>query len=236
VKEKKPFSPTLGQSLVDDDGFPNSLEQGLRAVKFAKGRRLENRFPYRKSGLEPVVLRRVDRYIKVFDANGGELGVLRPTQRYVLDKGLSRVQWLSKQVNLFELRGYLKVRVASGGLLAILPPVIESVPDGEREIPERGEFLVCDGNHRIVQRCWLEEKPVCAVLAWNPAQPYYAYPFSAREWHITAENRLLTAPDLFSKYAPRRFPGDREVDSYRAYFRDFSIGFKNIGGQGGREL
>ena len=117
-----------------------------------------------------------------------------------------------------------------------MPSKSESIPEMERENPDRPEFLVADGNHRIVQRCWIDGQAIAAVLIEKASQPYYAYPFAAREWWLTAENRLVVPPDLYSKYAPRRYPGDPGKDSYRTWFRDFNSGFKNVGGQGGHAL
>lgn len=55
---------------------------------------------------------------------------------------------------------------------------------------------------------------------------------------------MESTPELPSKYLVRRVPdeareslieqGKRSRDYYRRYFRDFSTGFGNIGGQGGR--
>jgi hypothetical protein len=242
VVGSRPFSESPDKTGFDDDGFPLSLESGLRSVRFYSGKPLADEFAYQENEqrFESVVLRRNDRhdrYIRVFDSDNSELGVLRPTQRYVLKKGLARVLWLANVLEqIFDLNGYLKVRLPGGNLMSILPPVIETVADDDRELPDRNEFLVCDGNHRIVQRCWNENLSVRAVLVRKTKHKYYAYPFSAREWNITAENQWLTAPDLYSKYAPRAYPGDSGRDSYRTYFRDFNTGFKNIGGQGGRAL
>lgn len=239
VVNSRPFSESTDTKGFDDDGFPNSLETGLRSVKFNRGKSLAGDFAYQADGqtFESVVLRRIDRHIRVFDGQDAELGVLRPTQRYVIKKGMERVRRVAQALGqILDLNGYLKVRLPGGTLMSILPPVIETVADDDRELPDRNEFLVCDGNHRIVQHCWSDQRPVRAVLVRKTKHPYYAYPFSAREWHITAENQLLTAPDLSSKYAPRAYPGDPARDSYRTYFRDFNTGFKNVGGQGGRAL
>ena len=125
--------------------------------------------------------------------------------------------------------------------IAHLPPLIEPIPKHERESPGREEFLVCDGNHRIIQLCWKASSPgessvdLRAVLIRNPSHPYYAFPYSANEWHIPAEEHILESPpDLYSKYVPRRYPADDSRESYQAYYRDFNQGFKNVGGQGGR--
>ena len=244
VLASRPFQHAADQPELDQDGFPYSLERGMLSVKLQRDKALANEFAYLNPedgpGFERVVLRRADRYIRVIrvaDAMEVDIGVLRPTQRYVLKKGLDRARWLAQEVNqLLDLEGYLKVRLPGGSLMAILPPVIEAVADDDRELPDRGEFLVCDGNHRIVQHCWFGHRDVRAVLARKPNHPYYAFPFSAREWNITAENQVLTAPDLYSKYAPRPYDKDPKRESYRTYFRDFNTGFKNVGGQGGRAL
>ena len=236
VLSERPFEQPTGVPARDADDFPNSLCQGLREVQFEKSGQLKGIFPYAKADLLPVVLQRDGDYIKVLSKDEKDLGVLRPTQRYVLKKGLERVRWLSGEIErIYRLEGYMKVQLRGGSLLAVLPPVIEAILEEDRELPGRGEFLVCDGNHRIVQHCWTEGKPTNAVLAKTDF-PYYAHPFGSREWRFTAENEQVIAPDLYSKYAPRRFPGNPRRDSYRTYFRDFNTGFKNIGGQGGRAI
>lgn len=113
----------------------------------------------------------------------------------------------------------------------------------EREDPQANEeFIVCDGNHRVVQYLWNGGKGarLHCVLVRGPAEPYYAHPFSTRDWNVTATNVLHYPPDLYGKYTPRRFePGAPSEDPanplwYRRYYRDFSSAFIDVGDQGGQ--
>jgi hypothetical protein len=190
------------------------------------------------------------------DAENGLLGVLRPAQRYVLESGLERAGW----VNAFlakncgdDLWGFLRATFGGAGdPVALTPPVIEQVHSGDWDSDDdsRLEFLVCDGNHRVVHKVWKGGDVAAAIAVVSPPrQPYYARPFSPYEWDITADNRLTVSPDPRFRYAPRPVDPDQlEITSearkelkaspkellYRRYYRDLSIGFGPIGGQGGR--
>lgn len=183
------------------------------------------------------------------------LGVLRPAQRYVLESGLERAEWVNSflETELEDPWGFL--RATFGGLgdpIALTPPIIERVhpDDVDSDDESRHEFLVCDGNHRVVQKVW-EGRSVAAAIAVvaPPRNPYYARPFSPYEWDVTADNRLPVTPQPRFRHAPRRvdpvelglseedlkilrrFPPDQW---YRRYFRDLTCGFGPMGGQGGR--
>jgi hypothetical protein len=112
------------------------------------------------------------------------------------------------------------------------------------------EFVVCDGNHRIVQKVWNGREVAAAIgVLGQPRQPYYARPFSPFEWDITAENVLSVTPDARFRYAPRRVDLNKleladealqelrampAASLYRRYYRDLKSGFGPVGGQGGR--
>jgi len=192
------------------------------------------------------------------DAEHGLLGVLRPAQRYVLDSGLERARWvndfLAKECGS-DPWGFLRATFGGAGEpIALTPPIIEQVhrDDWDSDDDTRLEFVVCDGNHRVVQKVWNSEgRSVAAAVAVvaEPRQPYYARSFSPYEWDITADNILNVTPEACFRHAPRRvdleklelteeqrvklerIPRDQR---YRRYFRDLSRGFGLMGGQGGR--
>jgi hypothetical protein len=190
------------------------------------------------------------------DAENGLLGVLRPAQRYVLESGLERAGWVNKFLAdncSDDPWGFLRATFGGAGdPVALTPPVIEQVhwDDWDSDDDSRIEFVVCDGNHRVVAKVWTGREVTAAIgVVGPPRQPYYARPFSPYEWDITAENRLTVSPDPRFRHAPRRVDPDklgitgealREVKTmprelrYRRYYRDLSTGFGPIGGQGGR--
>ncbi|HUZ26306.1 MAG TPA: hypothetical protein VMV07_21335 [Streptosporangiaceae bacterium] len=190
------------------------------------------------------------------DTGNGLLGVLRPAQRYVLEAGLERAGW----VNDFLAQhcgddpwGFLRATFGGAGdPVALTPPVIEQVhpDDWDSDDDSMLEFVVCDGNHRIIRKVWNggDVAPAIAVVS-PPRQPYYARPFSPYEWDITAGNRLTVSPDPRFRYAPRPVDPDKleitpeareelrskpEESLFRRYYRDISTGFGPVGGQGGR--
>ena len=186
--------------------------------------------------------------------DSGLLGVLRPAQRYVLQAGLERAGW----VNDFMAEkcgddpwGFLRATYGGAGEpLALTPPIIERVhlDDWDSDDESMLEFVVCDGNHRVVRKVWNGRDVAAAVgVVSPPRQPYYVRPFSPYEWDITATNVLLVTPDPRFAYAPRHVDLEqlsaearRELSSkprdllYRRYYRDLSLGFGPMGGQGGR--
>jgi hypothetical protein len=180
------------------------------------------------------------------------LGVLRPVQRYVLRPGLDRAKEITEGVldGMTDKWGFVRIR--KGGApepVSVTPPILEQLhpEDWEDDRGER-EYIVCDGNHRVVQRVWLEERSMPAVaIVGTPREPYYARPFSRFEWDYTATNVQEIAPDTISKYSPRRVDlGKLDKASqatlakterryhYRRYFRDLTTGFGYMGGQGGQ--
>jgi len=192
------------------------------------------------------------------DAAHGLLGVLRPAQRYVIRGGMER----AKLVNEFmadkcstDLWGFL--RATYGGFdepITLMPPVVERVQwqDCDSDDDSALEFVVCDGNHRVVQKVWNCGEVGAAIgVISEPKQPYYARPFSPNEWDITAGNLLSVSPDPLFKYAPQPVEADKlseearreyeeknipDAELFRRYYRDLSRGFGNIGGQGGRYM
>jgi 3',5'-cyclic AMP phosphodiesterase CpdA len=253
----------------DADGFPNSLKFGLGEMKLGKGPLQKHYAYARTGNSGKDICRISSVYLKNIELTKGKpqilvhecvgrsvgkrLGFLRPTQRYALRQGLDRAKLLAAEIRRADLKddngnvldpldfeGYLKLKLPGGMSIAHLPPVIETIQEAERENSQgEEEFLVCDGNHRIIQHCLRSDDPgtrVRAVLIRDPPYPYYAFPFSAKEWWVTAKNVVSFPPDLYSKYAPRQYSDEDDPLSYRAYFREFGgeNGFINIGGQGGR--
>ncbi len=198
------------------------------------------------------------------EADSKALGYLRPVQRYVLRAGLER----AREVNDFTARmlgddpwGFL--RASWGGFaepVALTPPIVEQLHPADSEFDDElgddevsrktGEFVLCDGNHRVVQRVWNDGEVAAAVaVLGDPVQPYYARAFSAYEWDITAGTELFTTPEAAFKHAARRVdPNSPTITAearqwlarlpagqlYRRYYRDLSFGFGAMGGQGGR--
>jgi hypothetical protein len=242
-----------------------SLEEGLRRVRLNPGMDLRDERPYRDSDIELVEIRKVEldgqprllAYRREPGRDGEALGVVRPVQRYVLRKGLERVERLEAALGRYEtglslarIDGFVRLTLkGSSEPLCCLPPILEEVVDTPNEswslTQGIAELLVCDGNHRIVHFCWTRNESVWAVLLRRPSRPYYAHPFSQAEWDVTSRNEMPDPPDLYSKYHPRRVPDEEfdvaktsgfvpHRDRYRRYFRDFSTAFGFIGGQGGR--
>jgi hypothetical protein len=252
----------------------------LRKVKLTQ-HDLNGTIAYPDADVRPVILLRIDKVwhdaddaprrgaIFVFDASDRvmrerdelereePIGMLRPVQRYVLRSGLDRIQAIARDVldaeSDLDPWGYLRiVKGASPRSAALTPPIIEQlhVADWESDAG-RHEFIVCDGNHRVVLNAWINGAPTAAVaIVSQPAAPYYARPFGRLEWDCTAGNELFASPDQASKYAVRavdlehdptlsqeskellaRVPEERR---YRRYFRDLETGFGYMGGQGGR--
>ena len=180
-------------------------------------------------------------------ASAPPIGGPRPAQRYVLRPGIDR----AREVNAFLEKhspdpwGFVRVVYDGAGKpVSLTPPIVEQVGTGDVDGSYEGiEFLVCDGNHRIVERVWRGTEgsvlPAVGVLG-QPLHPYYARPFSPYEWDVTSDNDLTITPPTRFRYAPRRIPENafKELhgreDAFRVYFRDFNKGFGFVGGQGGR--
>jgi hypothetical protein len=272
--------PFEGTGRARDPEVPaTSTVDALELVRFAERSDLAQQRAYAGAKFERAFLRREEvpvgagarSAILVYDAIVDEKsgrwvarseprGVLRPVQRYVLKSGIERAEEINRVV-LSRLAaegdewGFLRVR--KGGApqaISATPPIIEQVTGGDLEgcADDLTEFLVCDGNHRIVQRVWEggegEEQMAAVAVVGELAQPYYARPFGRFEWEATAGNELSVTPDLASKYLARKVDWDEDLDDagrealagiakpqlYRRYFRELDSGFGYMGGQGGR--
>jgi hypothetical protein len=265
-----PFERKAGPAL-DEIGRGCSTTDALRLVKYEQSFDLRDEFAYGDElQIKRVVLARseepdrlgrhvievypADNHTQVQKPEGAPLGVLRPIQRYVLQAGLERAKKINRAILGAAGQdpwGFTRVKLpASFEGFAVTPPIVEELSSNQQEGDQK-EFIVCDGNHRIVQRVWLEKKPLQAVaICGQPRHPFYAKPFSQFEWHVTAENKPLIPPDTASKYAVYN-PSDKELsgltpeakkilekrpekERYRRYFRDLTTGFGYMGGQGGR--
>jgi hypothetical protein len=273
VECRYPFEGVTGTPNASDpeeqDVHGSSTVAALSKVRFTSEFDLGEELAYEGARFKRVWLERRPmperagrEAIFVFAANPDErtfgedadprqpLGVLRPVQRYVLTAGLQRVQELdyALRVALGESGdpwGFVRVR--KGGApkrVSVTPPIIEQLHLHDADPKSTGtDFVVCDGNHRIVELAWKGKRPVAAVAVVGELnRPYYAHPFGALEWNVTAANELVVSPDASFKYSPRevedvavrsRFPG-REKLLFRRYFRDLETGFGYVGGQGGK--
>jgi hypothetical protein len=180
------------------------------------------------------------------------LGLLCPVQRYSYIEGIKRAAAIARDI-LPKWReppsdpwGYLRIRKGNAGKeVAMTPPIIEEVLPSERSTSEP-EFLICDGNHRVLYNVWMARNPrpfPVVLIRGQIPEPYYAHPFGRYEWNVPYDNCVAISPsDTSSKYRARAV--DRSTvrpdlaersDLYRRYFRDFNTGFGDIGGQGGIE-
>jgi hypothetical protein len=267
-----PSSGRTDRPSLDDD-YADSTVQALRRVRFESSFDLAKHPAYAEALVERVFLRRSAPdargrvMIEVFSADPSkpidqqgaakQLGILRPVQRYVLGLGLKRAQQINSQIfeALKDPWGFARVSIpGSIREFSVTPPIIEELPPTECEGDgDLKEFILVDGNHRVVQRVWEENRTIQAVaICGTLPQPFYARPFSKYEWEITSKNVLVTPPDTASKYAARQLDaaalsdldetarqilGSRPAhDSYRRYFRDLTTGFGYLGGQGGRPV
>lgn len=268
--EQRPFGDgDAGRPVTGSNpgNAPESLVSGLDDVLTGS----ESCHIYRGQGIRMGRLRldtecahgRIGIGVYFVDSEGGEVraGRLRPVQRYVLSQGLRRAEDLRRSVNallggmggtkggvadianlgMTSEAGYLRVTVPGGQVVSVLPLVVERIAVADQE-GETAEFVLCDGNHRLVQYLMVDkcESVGCAVVEGEPKQPYYAWPYSRLDWNIVFQNQLEATPDVYSKYTPRypdrATPSDikNAPESYRQFFRDFSTGFLDIGTQGGR--
>lgn len=235
-----------------EDGVASSLVHGLDRVTMAK----DGEGIYRGKEIcagKLKMVREGNRIgINVHRESGELLGHLRPVQRYVLDYGLERAKELRKNVSdkfgkdVIDLGrcnelGYLRLSLAGGRDISVLPLIVEQIASEDQE-GGTPEFILCDGNHRLVQHLLIDgcDSLGCAIVLGEPVQPYYAWPYSRLDWGIVMQNQLASTPDMYSKYTPR-YPWDwtqeqirQAPESYRLLFRDLSTGFGDVGAQGGR--
>lgn len=89
--------------------------------------------------------------------------------------------------------------------ISITPPIVESLhPLDWGEGFGESDFIICDGNHRLVRRAWDEGVPTPAVaVAGRLPQPYYARPLDRFAWEETAATKLDATPGLSLKYRAR---------------------------------
>lgn len=258
----------------DDDRPPaRSTVDALALVRFSDAYDLGDRLAYADAEFKRVWLVRMPypehehrNGIFLFEAtDDGQppqapdarhaLGMLRPVQRYVLRAGLERAVEIQQAVGAHlgedgDRWGFVRVRKgAAPRRVSVTPPIVERLHSDDWDDGGIGEdFVVCDGNHRIVQQAWLDRQPTPAVAVVphgdDLPEPYYARPFGRLEWDATADNELTITPELASKYLTRRVNADDELrralagvparDYYRRYFRDLERGFGYLGGQGGK--
>lgn len=144
-----------------------------------------------------------------------------PAQNYVLEAGVAtalelRTALRDWDVDLFALDGGLRVRMADGEAVPVLPPIVEESlePDG------RTVLLVNDGMHRVfaARRLGLA---ISAVVARGvpPQYPYYAFALPGGWSSVTALDDL---PDGHQKKAYRR------PESYKDLFREFNALFPGV--------
>ncbi|GAB1690724.1 hypothetical protein [Krasilnikovia sp. M28-CT-15] len=185
-----------------------------------------------------------------------ELGVLRPVQRYVRSPGIDRAEEIYQRLTRAEYDPWGYVRARKGpatNLVSITPPIIEQVAWEDCESDDGREFLLCDGNHRVVNSVWNHRRELAAVaVIGEPNQPYYAHPFGTYEWQCTSDTQVTQSVDNRFKYNARAVTDDdlqalspqareklRNLGGsllYRRYFRDLTSGFGDVGGQGGDYL
>lgn len=257
------------------DGEPhdfNATASALAKVTYMAGFDLEGDPAYEGKTIKRVFLAKKDipKYrgsrpgICVYDADDHDIaeaehlsaldamGFLRPVQRYVLRAGIERAELINSQVldKLPDKWGFVRVvKGESINPVAVTPPILEQLhPDDWEGADGAREYILCDGNHRVVQRVWMDGRPMPAVaVLGDPNQPYYAHPSSKFEWSITAGNIVPVPPDAANKYWPRTVVVSQLSEKaqqilarqpkellYRRYFRDLETGFGYMGGQGGR--
>lgn len=267
-----PFAAPAGSHVATPERPSGSTIEAISKVTFIKDYDLRGQYPYRDLEIKrtylvrsEITVARVTRaVILVFDADTHDresivhadadtaLGVLRPVQRYVMRAGLERARELYDQVGskLEDEWGFAYIRKGEAPTaVAITPPIVEQLhPYDWEDDPRAGEFILCDGNHRVVELVWKRWLTIPAItVVGETVQPYYAKPFSRFEWSYTAENVQDRSPDQGSKYAVRTVDLSTldsvsaaelrkrpEKEWYRRYYRDLSTGFGYLGGQGGR--
>jgi hypothetical protein len=241
--------------------------EALRNVTYDAKSDLHGRKAYAGKLIQPVLLvrrghglRNRDAIVVVARDSGEELGVLRPVQRYVRLPGIQRaediyqrLERLGKEDPDYDGWGYVEARKGAAATpVSITPPIVEQLSpmDAESDDDAQREFLLCDGNHRVINSVWRQGRELAAVaIIGEPNEPYYARPFGTYEWQCTSDTEVTQAVDNKFKYNAR-VVDDEFVDSlpeerkkkvvamgrtlrYRRYYRDLGSGFGDVGGQGG---
>ncbi|MGI8667986.1 MAG: hypothetical protein ACR2N4_18475 [Jatrophihabitans sp.] len=173
------------------------------------------------------------------------LGRLVPAQRYLLRAGIVRARTLSELLadQLADPWGCAIV-TSAGAAITLTPPILERLHPLDRSVHERTpDFIVCDGNHRIVERAWRRGRPVAAVASLDsPAEPFYILPTREGDWAAVSGNEVQQCPPREQKYTVRAVPTPAPgtvlaavpaAERYRRYFRLLETGFGHLGGQGG---
>ena len=248
---------------------PTTVE-AIRRITFAEDYDLAGRPAYRDAEVRRVFLVRGRRTVRGHSRDGifvyaararesaqdavvrGEvLGMLRPVQRYVLTAGLERAAMINRLLSetlADDEWGFVHVRKGSAPKpVTVTPPIIEELHEADLDdCPYKTDFIVCDGNHRVVEKVWRRTEPMAAIAVTGKlAQPYYARPFGRLEWDATSDNELVMTPQLASKYLARKVDRRRDLppgananvadrDLFRRYYRDLTTGFGYMGGQGGQ--
>jgi hypothetical protein len=146
---------------------------------------------------------------------------LAPTQRYVLDTELKKVEKLRWDIleeyphDIFRLNGYLKCKY-DDKTIDIIPPVVEEYIDFRGNI----HLLIADGQHRsfLARQMGLPLR-VCYIRGVHYANCYYAYPLPDG-WN--GVKMISSIPDGYIK----KF---HTVRDHKAKFRDYNSQFDNIG-------
>lgn len=149
---------------------------------------------------------------------------LAPAQNYVLEPGVAtalalRSALLAHGVELFALDGALRVTLADGAVVPVLPPIVEesAEPDG------RTVLLINDGMHRVFAARRSGLAISCVVARGVPPEyPYYAYALAGGWSAVTALDELA---DGHQKKDYRR------PASYKDLFREFDELFPGVQAQ-----
>ena len=260
-----PVIPYADDATTGTPGKPTSTLDALANVRFGPGD-LEERRPYADAtidraylvrraleGRDAIVVIKADAPLTaaVLEARA-PFGVLRPVQRYVMAAGIARAGAINDLVlprleDENEPWGFLRI-LQRGGLrpITIAPPVIERVTQADAVGGDLIDFVLVDGNHRVIHRVWNAGQPMPVVAASGVPEPYYAHPQGRWDWEVTSTNLWDVAPPPHIKYLTRLAPEPKDdaaraalerfkpPERYRRWFRNLASGFGYIGGQAGK--
>ena len=148
---------------------------------------------------------------------------LAPPQNYILKQELKKVRelkWILEKhdINIFELKGFLRISVDSvEEPVDLLPPIIEESIESDGSL----HLIINDGMHRVYMalREWVI--PEVALIRGIPKNlPYYAFPVPGG-WNSVEEREDLP-PDYLKKW--------HRISDYHSLYRNFNSAFKNVGG------